>query len=73
MIKVNNLSGGQYPLNKNIKFKTPMLRQGFGREKDEDRADLCLHSFAFSFESGRLDAISSLSKWWQDFKYQETS
>ena len=28
--------------------------QGFGREKDENRADLCLRSIVFSFESGRL-------------------
>ena len=31
-----------------------MWIQGFGREKDENRADLCLCSIAFSFESNRL-------------------
>ena len=28
--------------------------QGFGREKDRNRADLCLHSTLFCFESGSL-------------------
>ena len=28
--------------------------QGFGREKDENRVDLCLRSIVLSFESGRL-------------------
>ena len=28
--------------------------QGFGREKDENCADLCLRSIAFSFENGRF-------------------
>ena len=27
-------------------------KQGFGREKDENRADLCLRPVVFSFESG---------------------
>ena len=30
------------------------LNQEFGREKDENRADLCLRSIVFSFESGCL-------------------
>ena len=30
------------------------FNQGFGREKDENHADLCLRSIVFSFESGRL-------------------
>ena len=36
-------------------YKTKFtIDQGFGRKKDENRADLCLHSIVFSFESGRL-------------------
>ena len=30
------------------------FNQGFGREKDENHADLCLRSIVFSFESGRI-------------------
>ena len=30
------------------------LSQGFGKEKDENDADLCLHSIALFFESGFL-------------------
>ena len=30
------------------------FNQGFGREKDKIRADICLRSIAFSFESGCL-------------------
>ena len=29
--EVNNLSGGQYSVNKNIRFKTPMLRSDLGK------------------------------------------
>ena len=38
---------------KNLKKKRK-FNQGFGREKDENRADLCLCSIVFSFKSGRL-------------------
>ena len=31
-----------------------IVHQGFGMEKDENRADLCLSSILFSFESDRL-------------------
>ena len=31
-----------------------MFYQGFGREKDKNRAGLFLRFIAFSFESGRL-------------------
>ena len=37
-----------------LNTKMCLYRQGFGREKDENRADLCLRSIVFSFESGRL-------------------
>ena len=30
LITVNNLSGGQYSVNKNVRFKTPMLRSNLG-------------------------------------------
>ena len=33
-IKVNDLSGGQYSVNKNIKFKTPMVRSNLCDYKD---------------------------------------
>ena len=31
-----------------------LFLQGFGREKDENQADLCLYVIVFSLESGRL-------------------
>ena len=31
-----------------------IIRQGFGREKDENHTDLCLRSIVFSYESGHL-------------------
>ena len=33
-IEVNDLSGGQYSVNKNIRFKTPMLRSDFSDYND---------------------------------------
>ena len=36
------------------KYDVSQFTQGFGREKDENRSDICLSSFAFSFESGSL-------------------
>ena len=30
LIRVNNLSGGQYSVNRNVRFKTPMLRSNLG-------------------------------------------
>ena len=30
------------------------FNQGFRREEDENRVDLCLHSIVFSFESSRI-------------------
>ena len=36
-------------------YKTKFtIDQGFGMEKDENRADLYLHSIVFCFESGSL-------------------
>ena len=40
--------------NKNKTVFHIWLEQGFVQEKDENRADLCLRSIAFSFESGCL-------------------
>ena len=42
-IEVNNLSGGQYSVNKNIRFKTPILR-----------SDLCTYSDAYVVLKGRI-------------------
>ena len=42
-IELNDLSGGQYYVNKNIKFQTPMLR-----------SDLCDYSDAYIVEKGRI-------------------
>ena len=42
-IKVNNLSSGQYSLNKNIRFKTSMLR-----------SDLCDNSDAYVIVKRRI-------------------
>ena len=41
--EVNNLSGGQYSVNKNIRFKTPILR-----------SDLCTYSDAYVVLKGRI-------------------
>ena len=43
MIKVNDLSGGKYYVNKNISFKTPMLR-----------SDLCYYSDTYIVVKGRI-------------------
>ena len=37
-----------------IEYANHMNNQEFGREKDENRADLCLCSIVFSFESSCL-------------------
>ena len=42
-VKVNALSGGQYCVNKNIKFKTSMLR-----------SDLCDYSDAYVVVKGKI-------------------
>ena len=42
-IELNNLSGGQYSVNKNIRFKTPILR-----------SDLCTYSDAYVVLKGRI-------------------
>ena len=42
-IEVNNLSGGQYSVNKNIRFKTPILR-----------SDLCAYSDTYVVLKGRI-------------------
>ena len=42
-IEVNDLSGGQYSIKKNVSFKTPMLR-----------SDLCDYSGAFIVAKGEL-------------------
>ena len=39
---------------KNLIKSETLFCQGFGRENDENRADLYLRSIVFSFESGRL-------------------
>ena len=38
----------------NAEIENSKVMEGFGREKDENRADLCLRSIVFSFESSRL-------------------
>ena len=43
-IEVNDLSGGQYSVNKHIRFKTPMLR-----------SDLCDYGDAYIFAKGTID------------------
>ena len=35
----------------------------FGREKDENRADLCLRSIVFFLKAAAVDVLSQLSKW----------
>ena len=48
MIIVNDLSGGQYLVNKNINFKTPILR-----------SDLCDYRDAYIAVEGRLSVADS--------------
>ena len=47
-IKVNDLSGGQYSVNKNIRCKIAMLR-----------SDLCDHSSAYVFVKGRISVTGT--------------
>ena len=47
-IKVNDLSGGQYSVNKNIRCKIPMLR-----------SDLCDYSSAYIFVKGRISVAGT--------------
>ena len=42
--------------------------QGFGKEKDGNRTNLCLHSFVFSFERSCFSAARNLAKWHIDLK-----
>ena len=48
-IKINDLSGGQYSVNKNIKFRTSMLR-----------SDLCDYSDAYIVVKGRITVAATL-------------
>ena len=43
-VEVNDLSNGQYPVNKNIRFETPMLR-----------SDLCDYRDAYIVAKGTID------------------
>ena len=47
-IKANDLSGSYYSVNKNIKFKTPMLR-----------SDLCDYSDAYTVLRGAIDLLTA--------------
>ena len=47
-IKINDLSGGQYSVNKNIRCKIAMLR-----------SDLCDHSSAYVFVKGRISVTGT--------------
>ena len=47
-IEVNDLSGGQYSVNKNVRFKTAMLR-----------SDLCDNSDAYIVVKGRISVTGT--------------
>ena len=49
MVKTGPLSYDFCQEKKNVKYW-----QEFGREKDENHTDLCLHSIVFSFESSHI-------------------
>ena len=48
LVKVNDLSSGQYSVNKNISFKTSMLR-----------SDLCDYSDAYIVVKGTTDLLAA--------------
>ena len=48
LIEVNDLSDDQYSFNKNLKFKTPMLR-----------SDLCYYSVAYNVVKGSIDLLAT--------------